>query len=48
LSAAQQRRLTLAALLDQLEALARQKPVLMLFEDAHWADASSLEVLPSS
>jgi class 3 adenylate cyclase/predicted ATPase len=45
LSAAQQRRLTLAALLDQLEALAREKPVLMLFEDAHWADASSLEVL---
>ncbi len=45
LSAAQQRRLTLAALLDQLEALAREKPVLMLFEDAHWADATSLEVL---
>ncbi|HZU90438.1 MAG TPA: adenylate/guanylate cyclase domain-containing protein, partial [Stellaceae bacterium] len=45
LSAARQRRLTLAALLDQLEALARQKPVLMLFEDAHWADATSLEVL---
>jgi class 3 adenylate cyclase/predicted ATPase len=45
LSAAQQRRLTLAALLDQLEALARQKPILMLFEDAHWADATSLEVL---
>jgi class 3 adenylate cyclase len=45
LSAAQQRRLTLAALLDQLEALARQQPVLMLFEDAHWADATSLEVL---
>ena len=32
-------------MLDQLEALARQKPVLMLFEDVHWADASSLEVL---
>ena len=32
-------------MLDQLEALARQKPVLMLFEDAHWADATSLEVL---
>jgi predicted ATPase len=45
LSAAHQRRLTLAALLDQLEALARQQPVLMLFEDAHWADATSLEVL---
>jgi class 3 adenylate cyclase len=45
LSAAQQRRLTLAALLDQIEALAREKPVLMLFEDVHWADATSLEVL---
>jgi len=45
LSAAQQRRLTLAALLDQLEELARQNPVLMLFEDVHWADATSLEVL---
>ncbi|HYP34770.1 MAG TPA: AAA family ATPase, partial [Stellaceae bacterium] len=45
LSAAQQRRLTLAALLDRLEALARQQPVLMLFEDVHWADATSLEVL---
>jgi predicted ATPase len=45
LSPAQQRRLTLAALLDQLEELARQKPVLMLFEDVHWADATSLEVL---
>jgi hypothetical protein len=32
-------------LLDQLEALARQEPILMLFEDAHWADATSLEVL---
>ena len=38
LSAAQQRRLTLAALLDQLEALARRKPVLVLFEDIHWGD----------
>src|SRR5215472_1447263 len=45
LSAAQQRRLTLAAWLDQLEALARQNPVFMLFEDVHWADATSLEVL---
>jgi hypothetical protein len=35
LSAAQQWRPTLAALFDQLEALARQKPVLMLFEDVH-------------
>ena len=37
--------MALAAPLDHLEALARQKPVLMLFEDAHWADATSLEVL---
>ncbi len=42
---AQQRRLTLSALLDQIEGLARRQPVLMLFEDAHWADATSLELL---
>src|SRR6202171_2644013 len=45
LSPAQQRRQTLAALLDQMEGLAQQKPVLMPFEDAHWADATSLELL---
>src|SRR5208282_3176759 len=45
LSPAQQRRQTLSALLDQMEGLAKQRPVLMLFEDAHWADATSLEVL---
>jgi predicted ATPase/class 3 adenylate cyclase len=42
---AQQRRRTFAALLDQFENLARQKPMLLLFEDAHWADATSLELL---
>jgi class 3 adenylate cyclase/tetratricopeptide (TPR) repeat protein len=45
LSPPQQRRRTLSALLDQMEGLARRKPVLMLFEDAHWADATSLELL---
>ena len=45
LSPAQQRRQTFSALLDQMEGLARQQPVLMLFEDAHWADATSLELL---
>jgi len=45
LSPAQQRRQTLSALLDQIEALATQRPVMMLFEDAHWADATSLEWL---
>jgi predicted ATPase len=45
LSPMQQRRRTLAALLDQFENLARQQPLLLLFEDAHWADATSLELL---
>ena len=45
LSPAQQRRRTLAALLDQFEGLARRQPILFLFEDAHWADATSLELL---
>jgi class 3 adenylate cyclase/tetratricopeptide (TPR) repeat protein len=41
----QQRRRTLAALLDQFEGLARRQPILLFFEDAHWADATSLELL---
>ena len=45
LTPTQQRRRTFAALLDQLESLARQQPVLFLFEDAQWADATSLELL---
>ena len=45
LSPTQQRRRTLAALLDQFEGLARRRPILLLFEDAHWADATSLELL---
>src|SRR5499427_3135893 len=45
LSPAQQRRRTLAALLDQFEVLARRQPILLSFEDAHWADATSLELL---
>jgi class 3 adenylate cyclase/predicted ATPase len=45
LSSTQQRRQTLAALLDQIEALARQQPTLLFFEDIHWADATSLELL---
>ena len=35
---------TLEALVSQVEALARQNPVLMIFEDAHWTDPTSLEV----
>src|SRR5204863_4808576 len=45
LSPAQQRRQTLTALLDQFQGLARQLPILLVFEDAHWADATSLELL---
>jgi class 3 adenylate cyclase len=41
----QQRARTLAALLAQVEALARQFPVLMIFEDAQWSDPTSLEAL---
>jgi class 3 adenylate cyclase/tetratricopeptide (TPR) repeat protein len=42
---AQQRRKTLTALLDQLEGHARQQPVLLVIEDAQWADDTSLELL---
>lgn len=45
LSPTQQRRQTLAAMLDQLEGLARSRPMLWLLEDAHWADATTLELL---
>src|SRR5947207_14855628 len=45
LSPAQQRRRTLAALLDQFEGLARQQPILLSFEDVQWADATSIELL---
>ena len=40
----QRRQRTLEALTTQLAGLARQKPVLMIFEDAHWTDPTSLEV----
>ena len=40
-----QKEKTLRALLAQLEGLAAQQPVLMLFEDAHWSDPTSLELL---
>ena len=40
----QRRQRTLDALILQLETLARQNPVLMIFEDAHWTDPTSLEV----
>src|SRR5215475_8061454 len=39
----QRRQKTLEALTAQIETLSRQKPVLMIFEDAQWADPTSLE-----
>src|SRR5260370_25182825 len=45
LSPTQHRRQTLAALLEQIEGLARRQPILLSFEDAQWADATSLELL---
>jgi class 3 adenylate cyclase/predicted ATPase len=39
----QRRQRTLEALTAQLAGLARQQPVLMIFEDAHWIDPTSLE-----
>jgi class 3 adenylate cyclase len=41
----QRRQRTLEALASQIEALSRSSPVLMIFEDAHWADPTSLEAL---
>ena len=41
----QQKARTLDALFQQLSALARQQPVLFLFEDVHWIDPTSLELL---
>ena len=40
----QRRQRTLQALVFQMEVLAGQTPVLMIFEDAHWSDPTSLEV----
>jgi predicted ATPase len=40
----QRRQKTLEALVVQVAALARQNRVLMIFEDAHWADPTSLEL----
>ena len=45
LSPQQRRQKTMEALTAQLEALASSNPVLMIFEDAHWIDPTSLEAL---
>jgi class 3 adenylate cyclase/predicted ATPase len=45
LSPQRQKELTLAALLDELASLAREQPVLVVYEDVHWADPTTLELL---
>jgi class 3 adenylate cyclase/predicted ATPase len=45
LSPQRKREKTLEALIRQLEGLARKQPVLMVFEDLHWIDPTSREVL---
>src|SRR6516165_7037611 len=39
----QRRQKTMEALTTQIETLSRHKPVMMILEDAHWADPTSLE-----
>ena len=44
LTSPERRQKTLEALVLQVAALARENPLLMIFEDAHWADPTSLEL----
>jgi hypothetical protein len=44
LTSPERRQKTLETLVSQVTTLARQNPVLMIFEDAHWADPTSLEL----
>jgi len=45
LSPQRQKARTLEALVDQFVERSRQQPVVCIFEDAHWSDPSSLELL---
>src|SRR5207237_6111807 len=45
LSPQRKREMLFEALLHQLESLAHGRPVLMVFEDAHWVDPTSRELL---
>jgi class 3 adenylate cyclase len=48
ISPQRKKELVFDALLHRLEALARQRPVLMVFEDLHWMDPTSRELLDSA
>ena len=45
LSAQRKREMLLEGFLHQLEAMVRSQPVLMVFEDAHWIDPTSRELM---
>jgi class 3 adenylate cyclase/tetratricopeptide (TPR) repeat protein len=45
LSPQKRKEMTLAALLAQFHGLAARQPVFIIFDDAHWADPTSLELL---
>jgi class 3 adenylate cyclase/predicted ATPase len=45
LSPQKRKEMTLAALLAQLSVLATRQPVFVIFEDIHWADPTTLELL---
>jgi class 3 adenylate cyclase len=45
MSPEQQKEQTLEVLVSRLEELSRNQPLLLIFEDLHWADPSSLELL---
>jgi predicted ATPase len=45
LSPPRKKQRTLEALIRQLDGMARQQPVVVVFEDAHWIDPTSRELL---
>jgi class 3 adenylate cyclase/predicted ATPase len=45
MSPQRRKEMTLSTLVGQLDGLASRQPVLMVFEDAHWVDPTSLELL---
>ncbi|MGC9269684.1 ATP-binding protein [Acidiphilium sp.] len=45
ISPTEQRRRTLAAIMQAMRHLARERPLFLLFEDAHWADPTSMTLL---
>jgi DNA-binding SARP family transcriptional activator len=45
LARSEQRQRLMEAMADILSGLSRRRPVLMVFEDAHWADSSTLELI---